>query len=271
MHKVTVGIPTLNNPKMLESCLKSIYATHDMYKNIDVNVLALDDGSNKENLELNKEICSRFGINLLMHKKNYGVAVSWNNLTRHFNSEIVILLNDDVEVSHNWIDAIIYTLDNNNSIGVVGLNAYEGDNSHISSNNIPTYVESKILLGGNLHPILSARGYAFGFRRADFDAVGGFESSYFCFFEEIDFNLSVMTTLGKRNCILSHPTIKHRHGATTFKELGNHDDIFRNSKEIFEVKWNVKWEKIRTKFDSNSIPRITEPLNEWNSNYNIWC
>jgi GT2 family glycosyltransferase len=270
VHKVVVGIPTLNNPSMLDSCLKSIYATHDMYKNIDIKVLVLDDGSTKENLELNKEISAKYGINLLMHRKNYGVAISWNNLTRHFNSEIVILLNDDVEVSHNWIDVIIYTLENNKSIGVVGLNAYEGDNSNASPNNVPTYIESKILLGGNLHPILSSRGFAFGFRRSDFDAVGGFNSSYFCFFEEIDFNLSIMSILNKRNCILSYPIIKHRHGVTTFKELNDHEEIFNKSKTIFENKWGVKWSEIRIKFGSQSIPKIIELLNEWNSNYNIW-
>lgn len=269
MHKVVVGIPTLNNPEYLKGCLDSIYRTHDMYKGIDVRVLVLDDCSSPENLEKNKEICAARGIDLLMHGQRYGVATAWNNLTRLVDSEIVILLNDDVEVAHNWLDVAIYTLDNNEQIGVVGFNAYEGDNSKLEANNVPTYVESKIMLGGNLHPILSARGFAFAFRRKDFDAINGFDNNYFCFFEEVDFNLSMMN-LNKRNCILSHPIFRHYHGVTTTRELQNHSDIFLKSKEWFESKWSTEWKDIRNTFGVAYIPAIKCPLNEWNSNYNIW-
>lgn len=269
MHKVVVGIPTLNNPEYLKGCLDSIYKTHDMYKGIDVVVLVLDDCSTQDNLEKNKDICAARGINLLMHNQRYGVSTAWNNLTRHLESEIVILLNDDVEVTHNWLDVAIYTLDNNDQIGVVGFNAYEGDNSRLESNNVPTYVESKIMLGGNLHPILSARGFAFAFRRHDFDVIKGFDTNYFCFFEEIDFNIAMMN-LNKRNCMLSHPIFKHYHGVTTTRELPNHHEIFDKSKAWFESKWGTKWSDVRVTFNVANIPAIKCPLNEWNSNYNIW-
>src|SRR3990167_5464230 len=116
MHKVLVGIPTLNNPNLLKKCLDSIYGTHDMYRGIDIRILVLDDGSRVENLVINKELCAARSIDLLMHNRQYGVARSWNNLTSHFESEIVVLLNDDVEVTHNWLDVIIYTLENNPGI-----------------------------------------------------------------------------------------------------------------------------------------------------------
>lgn len=268
-HKVLVGIPTLNNPDLLKSCLDSIYSTHDMYKGRDIRVIALDDGSTSENLEKNKIICAAKSIDLLMHKNRYGVARSWNNLSIHVDSDIVILLNDDVEVTHNWIDVIIYTLDNNPEIGVVGLNAYEGENS-ANKYAVPTYVESKIMLGGNLHPILSARGFAFGFRKTDYDSVGGFDNRYFYFFEEIDFNLLFIEKLKKRNCILSHPIIRHIHGATCFKDINYHSNVFSESKVKFEEKWNVKWEELRNLFNKDKIPVLEKPLNEWNSNFNIW-
>ena len=270
MHKIVVGITTLNNPDILNNCLKSIYKTHDMYKGLDIKILVIDDCSSDENLERNKEVCASHGVGMLMNGQRLGVAKSWNNLSRHFNSEIVILLNDDVEVAHNWIDVMIYTLDNNPEIGVVGFNAYEGDNSSLPANNIPTYVESKIMLGGHLHPILSAKGFGFGFRKADFDKIGGFNDDYFCFFEEIDFNLSMMRYLNKRNCILSYPILKHIGGATTFKELGDHSIIFKESKRIFELKWGVAWENLRSLFHNKNIPRIRNILNEWNSNFNVW-
>lgn len=270
MHKVVVGITTLNNPDILNNCLKSIYKTHDMYKDLDIKILVIDDCSSDENLERNKEVCASHGIDMLMNRQRLGVAKSWNNLSKCFNSEIVILLNDDVEVAHNWIDVMIYTLDNNPEIGVVGFNAYEGDNSLLPANNVPTYIESKIMFGGNLNPILSARGFGFGFRKEDFNKIGGFNNDYFCFFEEIDFNLSMIKNLNKINCILSYPILKHTHGATTFKELKDHSIVFKESKKIFELKWGVAWENLRSLFQSSNMPKIKNILNEWNSNFNIW-
>jgi GT2 family glycosyltransferase len=241
-----------------------------MYKGIDVRIIVLDDCSSEENLEKNKVICASFGLDLLMHTERLGVAKSWNDLTRHVESEIVIILNDDVEVANNWIDVATYTLNNNPQIGVVGFNAYEGDNSRLQPNNVPTYVESDILIGGNLHPVLSARGFAFAFRRCDFDLIGGFNESYFCFFEEIDFNLSMMTIANKRNCILSYPIMKHIHGATTVKELKSPSEIFKSSETTFEIKWNIKWKNLRDLFNNKNIPKLTEQLNCWNSNIEIW-
>lgn len=270
MHKIVVGIPTLNNPGLLDACISSIYSTHDMYKGVDIKVLVIDDYSNPDNLEKNKEICAAHGLDLLMNQERCGVPRCWNILTRHCQSDYTILINDDIIVRHNWIDTVLYTLENNEQIGVVGLNAFEGENYNRPENNVPTYVESKILLGGNLHPILSARGFAFGFRTKEFDIIGGFDERYFCFFEEVDFNLSIMKVLNKRSCMLSHPILHHKHGATTIKDLSNPTEVFLKSKALFEEKWCIEWDNIRKYITSDTIPVINAPLNEWNSNYNIW-
>jgi GT2 family glycosyltransferase len=271
MINVFVGIPTLNGPNRLEDCLNAIFKTHDLAK-YAVNIVVVDDGSTKENLDENIKICNRRGIELLIQNKRLGVATGWNTLVNHdLNSEYCILLNDDILVVDNWIDVVVFTLKHNNIIGVVGLNAYEGEYSKLPSNNIPTYVESQILLGGNLMPLLSARGYAFGFRKNDYRSINGFDQQFFCFFEEIDFNLNMMKILGKRNCILSYPILKHLHGATTFSQLPDHSQIFTESKQKFEEKWQIKWEDLRKLFNKDTINFINKNLlNEWNSNIDIW-
>ncbi len=271
MDKVLIGIPTLNGPQRLENCLNSIYQTHDLHK-YNVNIFVLDDGSTKENLDENIKICNRRNLLLLMQPKNLGVSTAWNTLVNHNqDSEYCILINDDILVANNWIDVVVFTLKNNSNIGVVGLNAYEGSNSALPSNNIPTYVESNILLGSQLHPILSARGFAFGFRMDDYKKINGFDQRFFCFFEEVDFNFNMMKILNKRNCILSYPILKHIHGATTFSQLQNHSEVFIESKGRFEEKWNIKWEDVRTTFNPSVVPAINkDELNEWNSNIDIW-
>ncbi len=270
MSKILIGIPTLNGPHRLENCLHAIYQTHDVYKN-DVTILVVDDGSTKDNLEENIKICNRRSITVLMHRERLGVPTAWNTLVNHNKAfEYCILINDDILVTHHWIDTVIFTLKHNNNIGVVGLNAYEGERSSLPPNNIPTYIESNILLGSRISPVLSARGFAFGFRTDDYKAINGFDQRFFCFFEEVDFNLNMMKILNKRNCILSYPILKHIHGATTFSQLPNHTDIFLESKKKFEEKWNIKWNELRTIFNIGTIPALNNELNEWNSNVDIW-
>ena len=274
MDKVLIGIPTLNGPNRLEDCLNAIYRTHDIHERsrYEPMLVVLDDGSSPENLAENKKICGRRNVSLIIHRKNMGVAKSWNDLIHAAESDYCILLNDDVMVSEHWIYTVLYTLQNNSQIGVVGLNAYEGVYSKLPTNNVPTYVESTILLGSKFSPILSARGFAFGFRKNDYISIGGFSDQYYCFFEEIDFNLKMMTMLQKRNCILSYPILKHTHGATTFAELKDPSSVFNSSKESFEKTWNMKWPNdLRTRFTKNTILQINkDELNEWNSNIAIW-
>lgn len=265
---ITVGIPTVNGPQRLERCLRSVFSTEDAQK-YKLKVFVLDDCSDPPLLEANKEICARFGVEMLMHQQRLGVPKGWNDLVNHTSSEYVILLNDDIEVTRYWIDAMYYTLKNNDFLGAVGYNAYEGPNRYAGNVIFPTYVESKLLFGSPSAPLLSCRGFAFGFRHSDFDLVGGFDERYFCFFEEVDFNLSLLN-LGKRNAILSYPVLFHGHGETTTSVLSNPSEIFQTSKKLFEEKWETKWEDLRTIFNKETIAPLPLEINEWNTNVAIW-
>lgn len=266
---ICISIPTVNGPQRLERCLHSIFSTEDKAKSF-TRIFVLDDCSEPLLLEANKEICARFGVELLMHSQRMGVSKSWNDLTNHTDSEYIILLNDDVEVSKHWLSAMYYTLANNEFLGVVGYNAYEGPNRYNVLPIVPSYIESHLMFGSSKAPLLSAKGYAFGFRKSDYLAIGGFDENYFCFFEEVDFNLSMMK-LNKRNAILSYPILFHGVGETTTSVLSDPQLVFNQSKTYFETKWEIKWEDLRTKFSDRIVPWYQLPaLNEWNTNIYVW-
>ena len=44
--------------------------------------------------------------------RRLGVARGWNDLTRHTNAPIIILMNDDVEVVPDWYEALVFSLKN---------------------------------------------------------------------------------------------------------------------------------------------------------------
>lgn len=268
---ITIGIPTLNGPERLESCLHSIASNFEPHRQnlLDYKVIVLDDCSTEDNLSKNIDVCNRYGIELLMHKERRGVSKSWNTLTRHTSCDIMVLLNDDIVVTRYWLDTLIYSLENNPILGTVGLNAYEGPNRFLGSQIYPTYMEAKLLFGSQNHPILSSRGYAFAFRKEDYLQVNGFDERYFCFFEEIDFNLELLK-IGKRNAILNYPNIFHGHGETTTKTFSNPSDIFAESKFKFEDKWKCEFKNIRSIFNHDTIAKIPSIINEWNTNIAIW-
>jgi hypothetical protein len=264
MPKCLIGIPSLNGSEQLDYCLRSIFSVDDGVKKTDSKVLVIDDGSSPPELERTKTICGSYGVDLLMNPGRKGVAKSWNTLCRHVDSEFIVLLNNDIEVKRFWLEALLYSLDKNRSLGAIGLNAYEGPERYSAPPSL-SYEESKILIGGLNTPMLSCKGYAFGFTRESYNLTEGFDERYFYFFEEIDFCLTLLTK-GRRSAMLSSPPIYHRGGATTVMD-SDRMQIFAESQRLFEEKWKIVWKDLRILF-----PYIAsiDKLDEWNTNLGTW-
>lgn len=266
---ISIGIPTVNGAHRLERCLSHIFKD-DSVSRFDAEVIVVDDGSSEYCLEKNREYCQKFNVKLVEHGERRGVPKAWNTLVRNSQYELIILLNDDIEVNKDWIDVIEYTLRKNPWIGMAGLMAIEGNRPN-EFPIFPTYVESKILKGSLDSEIIAARGYAFGFRKQDWKDIGGFDERYFCFFEEVDFGLSLLIHKKLRSVMLSYPFCHHYHGETTRTVLSDVQNIFEESKLAFENKWNFKWEDLRKNITSDKfyISRFDD-IKEWNSNLKVW-
>src|SRR5208283_1540535 len=122
---VVVGVPTLNGPERLERCLISIKEC----TNLDgVKVVVCDDGSTDELVGRNADAIQRVNVpncEFIRNDARKGIAFSWNRLTRHYgDAEVVALINDDVEVVDDWLDALVFSVRNNPSLGMVSLNCY---------------------------------------------------------------------------------------------------------------------------------------------------
>lgn len=268
MLSLTVAIPTVNGPHRLERCLSHLFKDNTISKH-SIEVIVVDDGSDKHLLQMNRQHCETFKVKLIEHGDRLGVPKAWNTLCVNSTKEIILLLNDDIEVNRYWAESICYTLDNNDWIGCVGLNAIEGERPK-EFPVFPTYMESKIMLGSYGSEIVAPRGYAFGFRKSDWKSIGGFDERYFCFFEEIDFALTLYQTKNLRSCILSFPLCHHYHGETTRSVLSDPQKTFEESKLAFEEKWNFKWSDLRRHFACLPSSYIMKELSEWNTNLEIW-
>lgn len=261
MHTL-IGIPTLNGPDRLDRCLKSIREHTDL---TNVTLLVSDDASSPENLLSNKNVITvNGGVPMLMTGERLGVPKQWNRLVRHMQADVCVLLNDDMEVAQDWLDVILFTLERNPWIGMLGLRSETGVTR---GNAVPRarvdYNEAAIQTGGG--SLVSSGGSCFAFRRAEWEAVGGFDERYFCFYEEVDFGVSLSKKLGLMSAIASYPVLYHMGGAT-IAENANASAVIVDSRRKFWEKWNQTMDQLRAEATARFRERAPV-LVEWNSTW----
>ena len=267
--RVTIGIPTLNGPERLSRCLESIADCTAFERFESVKVIVNDDASTSENLKLNKDAIHRSkylreiaGLEMLVSEERRGVSTSWNRLVRHQDQEIVVLLNDDLEVDHDWLDVLTFSVWENPLAGMVGLNCYIGTTKLQAkmAGLIPPkidYHEATMLDGGG--KLLTPLGSIFAIRRDVFDMAGGFDERYFVFYEEVDMAVTLRKS-GYHQYIASYPIVFHMGGATT-SEPTNIDakECLRRSRQLFSEKWGETPGEFREK--CGTVPKVRE----WNT------
>lgn len=212
---VVVGVPTLNGPDRLERCLKSV-VKYTPLAELHAIIVVCDDGSDPEAVKINRKLSETYGAIFLANEKRLGVAASWNRLSRHgihkLGAKRVVLINDDVEVVQDWLEALVFSIRENQHAGMVGLNAWQGVNSENFTPPRPVdYNEATMTRG---YGMLSTCGYCFAFNAEKYLSVGGFDERYFTFYEEIDFGIALLSR-GWPSYMLTYPTIIHQGGATT--------------------------------------------------------
>lgn len=278
---ITVGIPTLNGPDRLARALESIYHFTDWDRIGTVKLIVCDDGSTQENLEANRRLVhdvyralkDKAELELLENGERKGIAASWNRLARHQVSDVVALLNDDIEVSTHWLNVLVYSVTQNRRAGMVGCSsyvaltrgqhraAYGGLVDHVLVPRVD-YQEAKLLSNGG--QLLASNGSAFAFRREAYDEVGGFDERYKCFYEELDFGVALRQK-GYEHFIATYPILYHMGGATTSepKNMDARADLER-SRAAFRDKWTQTPGELRRRF--SVIQKLdNEPLREWST------
>jgi GT2 family glycosyltransferase len=261
--KVTIGIPTLNGPSRLLRCLESILA-YTPLKELGAEILVSDDFSYEKELTENKKICKNLGVEILTAPDRIGVSQQWNRLTRHTSTPYMVLMNDDVEVVPDWLDALLFTLENNPYAGMVGLKAYQGVNSENFTPPPPLSFNEAVMEHGL--GMVSSSGFLFGFSRAKYDEIGGFDPNFFAFYEEVDFGVRLYQK-GWPSYMLSYPIVIHQGGATT-SENRNIDaqKVMAESREKFNRK-HGGFAKLRASMGPGPVRGQAV---QWNSLLKAW-
>jgi len=102
--KVSVAILNWNGLKWLQQCLPGV-----VMHSSNAEVWVVDNGSVDGSVDWVRSNFS--GVSVLELGENYGYAGGYNRAINHIQTEWVICLNSDVEVTEGWIDAMVRSME----------------------------------------------------------------------------------------------------------------------------------------------------------------
>jgi GT2 family glycosyltransferase/glycosyltransferase involved in cell wall biosynthesis len=149
---------------------------------------------------------------------NSGFAGGCNLGVKNSSGEIVAFLNNDAKPERQWVSAALESFDTYDNVGAVASQVLNWDGTHVdfSGAGMTWYgMGYRPLTGSKVRkkpqhpvPVLFGTGAAMFVRRDVFDALGGFDESFFMFFEDVDFgwrlNLAGYTYLYQPQSIAFH-------------------------------------------------------------------
>ncbi|HDS09381.1 MAG TPA: glycosyltransferase [Firmicutes bacterium] len=189
---ISVIIPNWNGKKYLKDCLESL-----LNQNAEnYEIIVVDNNSSDGSVEFIEQ--NYPDVRLFKLKRNTGFAFAVNYGIKRAKGKYIALLNNDTITDRNWLNEMKIILDSNSEIysvcsQVLFIELPEMINSigtGVSSAFIPfdLYITKKkdTQYSG---PVLGPTGSAGMYRRTLFEKIGGFDSDFFAYFEDVDLNL----------------------------------------------------------------------------------
>ena len=174
---------------------------------MDAEIIVADNASTDDSLSMLSE---RFpSVKRIPLERNFGFAEGYNRALDGLDSDVYVLVNSDVDVPEDWLRKLLSHLDNHPECGVCGpkLHALEADGSRgdrfeyagaaggcIDRYGYP-FCRGRVLSRTEIDrgqydgpaEILWVSGACLAVRRGIWEAMGGFDASFFAHMEEIDF------------------------------------------------------------------------------------
>lgn len=192
MPLVTIIILNYNGRKWLEKCLPTIKKIN--YKPLEV--IVVNNGSTDDSNSFVKDNFPTF--KLLEIKKNRGFVGGNNFGVKHASGKYVLLLNNDTQVSPDFITTMVKKMESDKTIGAVQVQLRSMRNRDLLDAVASFYTSSGFLYHYGYYQqhrkkqyqkellVYSIKGACFFMLRKDYLDLGGLDEDFVCYVEESD-------------------------------------------------------------------------------------
>ena len=228
--KVSVITVTRNTREMTLNCLEQL--DHAIRANRH-EILVVDNASSDGT---DATIAARYPqVSLLREPRNMGFARAGNDGARDARGEFLLFLNSDTLASAQAIEGLANTLQEDPALGAVAPQLVYPDgrlletagyapspireSSSWARKRARARVEAAVRRGENLAGVGYLSGAALMVRREAFAAIGGFDESFFFYYEDVD----LCTQLAARGWairLVPEVTVVHLRGGSTTQAAG---------------------------------------------------
>jgi GT2 family glycosyltransferase len=215
---VTVVVVNHNGRGYLEECLGSLRA--QTYPADQIEVIFIDNASSDGSVELVRSAFPE--VQVVVNDTNTGFSPAVNQGARLAAGTYLALLNNDAAADPTWLRAAVHELEGEPTIACVASKIlrqdrvtvdYAGGQMAFYGHGFARGVELDDTGDGRNRDTLFASGGAMVVRTRTFLDVGGFDDSYFAFFEDVDFGWRLQV-LGHRVRYVPSSRVYHRHHGT---------------------------------------------------------
>ena len=215
--KVTVAIPNWNGARFLRPCLESLKSQSFR----DFEIVVVDNGSHDESLRVLADAYPE--VRVVAWEANRGVAAAFNEGVRQCRTELLALLNNDMELDPGWLGSLVEALDRDPGAGAAASKILFIDRRTINSAG-DFYRRDGIPGNRGVHEldrgqydrpeyVFGASGGASLFRRRLFDDVGLFDEALVSYCEDVDWAWRMQ--LGGYRCVYVPGAVAYHWGSAT--------------------------------------------------------
>lgn len=239
--RVTVAILSYNGRALLDVVVPSVLALRGVE---DARVIVIDDGSSDGSAEHVR--ASWPTVEVLESPTNVGISASLNRAVAAAESELLALLNNDIELEPDWLSELIDALDAHpEAVSASGKLLRFDDRSRIdAAGDLMLWSGAVIQRGHGMRDegqfdieqaVFGATAGAALYRRSAFEIVGPFDESFFAYLEDIDWCARAqLAGLGSR--YVPSAVGYHMGGASTGARKGYFGRLQRRNTLLMVVK-----------------------------------
>ncbi|WP_326514720.1 glycosyltransferase [Clostridium intestinale] len=235
--KTSIIILTYNNFEYTRLCIESIrkYTEEGSYE-----IIVIDNNSTDETIEWIK---NQKDLKVILNSENLGFPKGCNQGIKIAEGESILLLNNDVIVTPNWLtnlNSALWSSENVGAVGAVTNNCSYYQSIYTEYKSIEEMIEfAKDFNVSN--PLkwekrIKLVGFCMLIKKSIIKDIGLLDERFTPGnFEDDDYSIRIINE--GYNLLLCNDTFIHHFGSTSFKDINNFNSILYKNSKKFEEKW----------------------------------